>query len=261
MKLIRKSLIASTLAPLALCASTSIANAQSVAEHIAAGDRAHAAFNSVEALKQYDAAIALDSTNAEALGKASRAAMDIGESEPNRARRDSLYRVGERYARAAVAANPNEAEHHFALARALGRAALSVGVRDRVKYAKEIRLAALKALEIDANHPGALHVMGVWNAEVMRLNGVQRFFAKSFLGGAILGTANWKDAVSYMERAVEVDPGRLTHRLDLAKIYMDVKDTGKAREQLQHIEAATTQTDINDPLYKREAKELLAKIK
>ncbi|MGQ0639949.1 MAG: tetratricopeptide repeat protein [Gemmatimonadaceae bacterium] len=258
MKLIRKPLIASTLA---LVVSTSVGSAQSVAEHIAAGDRAHAAFNSAEALKEFDAAIVLDSTNDEALGKASRAAVDIGESEPNRARRDSLFRVGERYARAAVAANPNVAEHHFALARALGRAALSVGVRDRVKYAKEIRAEALKALEIDANHPGALHVMGVWNAEVMRLNGVQKFFAKSFLGGAILGTANWKDAVSYMERAVAVDPERLTHRLDLAKIYIDVKDTAKAREQLQHIEAATQQTDINDPGYKREAKELLARIR
>jgi hypothetical protein len=258
MKLIRKPLIASTLALIAL---SSASRAQSVGEHIAAGDRAHAAFNSAEALKEFEAALALDSANAEALGKASRAAVDVGEGEQNRARRDSLFRVGERYARAAVAGNPNEAEHHFALARALGRAALTVGVRDRVKYAKEIRLEALKALEIDANHPGALHVMGVWNAEVMRLNGVQKFFAKSFLGGSILGSANWKDAVSYMERAVAVDPERLTHRLDLAKIYMDVKDNAKAREQLQHIEAATTQTDINDPIYKREAKELLARIK
>jgi FimV-like protein len=258
MKLIRKPLIASTLALVAL---VSTGHAQSVAEHIAAGDRAHAAFNSAAALSEFDAAIALDSNNAEALGKAARAAVDVGESEQNRARRDSLFRVAARYARAAIAANPNEAEHHFALARALGRAALTVGVRDRVRYAKEIRAAALKALEIDANHPGALHVMGVWNAEVMRLNGVQRFFAKNVLGGGILGTANWKDAVSYMERAVAVDPDRLTHRLDLAKIYIDVKEREKAREQLQHIEAATRQTDVNDPVYKREAQELLAKLK
>ncbi|MGH7713420.1 MAG: tetratricopeptide repeat protein [Gemmatimonadaceae bacterium] len=258
MKLVRKPLIASTLA---LVTSTSWGHAQSVADHIAAGDRAHAAFNSAAALTEFDAAIAVDPTNAEALGKASRAAVDVGESEPNRARRDSLFRVGERYARAAVTANPNEAEYHFALARALGRAALTVGVRDRVKYAKEIRSEALKALEIDANHPGALHVMGVWNAEVMRLNGVQRFFAKNLLGGGILGSANWKDAVSYMERAVSVDPERLTHRLDLAKIYLDLKDTAKARDQLQLIVAASTQTDVNDPVYKREATDLMARIK
>jgi FimV-like protein len=257
MKLFGQPLIASTLA-LLVAAS---AQGQSVAERIAAGDRAHAAFNPAAALSEYDAAIALDSANAEALGKAARAAIDVGESEQNRARRDSLYRVGERYAREAIAANPKEAEYHFALARALGRAALTVGVRDRVKYAKEIRAEAMTALEIDPNHPGALHVMGVWNAEVKRLNGVQRFFAQNLLGGGILGSANWKDAVSYMERAVAVDPTRLTHKLDLAKIYIDVKETGKARELLQAIEAATVQTDVNDPVYKREAKELLAKLK
>ncbi len=258
MKLIRKPLIASTLA---LSIVAAVAQAQSAAEHIALGDKQHAAFNSAAALTHFDAALALEPGNADALGKASRAAVDVGEGEQNRARRDSLFRVGERNARAAVAANPSEAEHHFALARALGRAALTVGVRDRVKYAKEIRVAALKALEIDPDHPGALHVMGVWNAEVMRLNGVERFFAKNVLGGGILGTANWKEAVSYMERAVAVDPERLTHRLDLAKIYVDVKDKAKAREQFELIVASTTQTDVNDPSYKREAQAALDRLK
>jgi FimV-like protein len=257
MKLIRRPLIASTLA---LMVATAAAQGQSAAEHIAIANRELAAYNSAEALKHYEAALALEPRNAEALGKASRTAVDVGEGEQNRARRDSLYRVGERYARAAVGANPNDPENHFHLARALGRAALTQGPRGRVKYAKEIRVEALKALELDPKHPGALHVLGVWNAEVMRLNGVERFFAKNVLGGGILGTANWKDAVSYMERAVAVDPDRLTHRLDLAKVYIDVKDKTKAREQLEYILAATAQTDVNDPAYKREARALLEKL-
>lgn len=258
MKLIRKPLIASTLALWIVAAAV---QGQSAAEHIALGDHDHAAFNSAGALAHYEAALASEPGNADALGKASRAAVDLGEGEQNRARRDSLFRVGERFARAAVAANPNDAENHFYLARALGRAALTVGVRDRVKYAKEIRAEALKSLEINPNHPGGLHVMGVWNAEVMRLNGVERFFAKNVLGGGVLGTANWKEAVSYMERAVAVDPDRLTHRLDLAKVYIDVKDKAKAREQLEFIVAATAQTDVNDPAYKQEARAALAKLK
>lgn len=257
MKLIRQTLIASTLSVVFAAAL----EGQSAAEHIANGNRELAEFNSAEALKHFEAALAVDPTNAEALGKASRTAVDVGEGEQNRARRDSLYRLGERYARAAVAANANDPENHFHLARALGRAALAVGPRSRVRYAKEIRVEALKALELDANHPGALHVMGMWNAEVMRLNGVERFFAKNVLGGGILGTANWKDAISYMEKAVAVDPERLTHRLDLAKIYIDVKDREKARVQLEYILAAEKQTDVNDPVYKREAKEALAKLK
>jgi FimV-like protein len=233
---------------------------QSASEHITLGDQEHAAFKPAQALEHYEAAIALDSTNAEALGKASRSVVDVGEQEKDANRRRSLFRAGEAYARRAVAANPQDAENHFHLARALGRAALSVGVRDRVRYAVEIRSEALEALKIDPDHPGALHVMGVWNAEVMRLNGFERFFAKNLLGGRVLGQATWKDAVAYMEKAVAVDPGRLTHKLDLARIYLDVGDKPKAREQLQLV-IDGPQVDYNDPVYKREAGELLGRIK
>ena len=133
-------------------------------------------------------------------------------------------------------------------------------MRDRVKYATEIRSIALEALRLDANHPGALHVLGVWNAEVMRLNGVERFFAKNLLGGKVFSQASWKDAVTHMEKAVAVDPDRLTHHLDLAKVYLDVKDKTKAIEQLQ-IVTSGKQTDYNDPLYKAEAEALLKKMK
>jgi tetratricopeptide (TPR) repeat protein len=233
---------------------------QSASEHIAAGDREYAALRAASAYGHYQAAIAVDSTNAEALGKASRSAVDLGESEADATKRKTLFRSGEQYARRAVAANPRDAEGHFHLARALGRTALSVGVKERVKYASEIRGVGLEALKFDPNHAGALHVLGVWNAEVMRLNGVERFFAKNVLGGKVFSQANWKDAVAYMEKAVQVDPQRLTHKLDLGKIYMDTKDVVRARQMLEAV-VNDPATDVNDPGYKQEAAALLKKLK
>lgn len=233
---------------------------QSAAEHIALGDREHGAFRPAQALVHFEAAVAQDSTNAVALGKASRTAVDVGEQEKDAGLRRAFYKKGESYARRAVAADPHNAEYQFDLARALGRAALSVGVKERVRYATEVRSVALEALRLDPNHPGALHVMGMWNAEVMRLNGVERFFAKNVLGGKVFGQANWKDAVSYMEKAVTVDPDRLTHHLDLAKVYLDVDDKARARQQLQVV-VTGPQSDFNDPLYKTEAEGLLRKLK
>jgi tetratricopeptide (TPR) repeat protein len=243
-----------------LASSPALLPAQSVADLVALGDKEHAEFRPAKALEHYEAALALDSLNPGALGRASRSAVDLGEHETTRSAATALFRKGERYARRAVAANPNDAESLFHLARALGRTALSVGVRDRVRYAVEIRETAHRALALDPKHPGALHVIGMWNAEVMRLNGVERFFAKNFLGGKVFGQASWKDAVSYMERAVEVDPERLTHHLDLAKVYVDVKETAKAREQFQFV-VDGKQTDVNDPVYKREAAAAIAKLK
>lgn len=235
-------------------------SAQSVAEHIALGDRATAAFNPTEALRHYEAAIALESANGDALGRASRASVDLGEGLKDKVRRMELFAQGEQFARRATAAAPNDAEAHFHLARALGTAALSVGVRERVRYATEIHAEAERSLKLQADHPGALHVLGVWNAEVMRLSGIERFFAKRFLGGKVFNQANWKDAVTFMERAVEVDPTRITHKLDLARIYVDVGSKDKAREFYQQV-IRDPKTDVNDDMYKQQATSELARLR
>ena len=235
------------------------AGAQTASEHVALGDQAYAALNVAEAQRHYEAALAADSTHYDALCKASRGSVDLGEAERDRGRQMALFRTARSLAARAVSVNGADAEGHFHLARALGRAALSVGVRERVKYATDVREHALAALRANPNHPGALHVMGVWNAEVMRLNGVERFFAKNVLGGRVFGSASWGDAVSYMERAVAADPERLTHRLDLGKIYLDRGEKAKAREMLEFVVRGRAM-DPNDPAYKREAESLLRRM-
>src|SRR4051812_13487825 len=158
-------------AVLTLAALPARAVAQSAAEHIAQGDRDHAAMNASSALKHYEAAIAADPKSYEALWKATREAVDVGEVNASDAERDRLYTAAELYARRAVEANPGDAEGHFHLARALGRKALSLGKRDQVKYAGDVRAQALEALKLNPRHPGAQHVMGMWNYNVMRLSG------------------------------------------------------------------------------------------
>jgi len=238
---------------------TSGARAQSPQEHIAIGDSIYALFKPDEALPHYIAAIGPDSSNYEALWKAARSEVDLAEVERDEARRNQYSRSGEALARRAIRMNPQDAEAHFHLARALGRRALSVGVRDRIKFATEVRAEALEALRLNADHPGALHVMGVWNAEVMRLNGLSRFIAKNVLGGKVFGEASWDQALKYMERAVAVDPDRIVHRLDLGKIYVDRGDKAKARAQFELVTSGR-RVDFNDPAYKREAEAELAKL-
>lgn len=234
--------------------------AQGGESHVALGDRDHAARNATGALAHYEAAIAANPSDYEALWKASREAVDLGEFMTDEAQRKALYVKAEGYGKRAVAANPTDAEGHFVLARALGRAALTLGKRDRVKYAAEVRSEALAALEHSPEHAGALHVMGMWNAEVMRLNGLERFFAKNLLGGKVFDSANWNDAVKYMERAVAADPDRISHRLDLGRIYADVGNKAKAREEFEWIASAPVH-DYNDQSYKLEAERALKKLK
>jgi tetratricopeptide (TPR) repeat protein len=236
------------------------ARAQTAAEHVLAGDRAHAALDAAAALEEYERALSLDPENYEGLWKASRDAVDLGEFTADKKRRAEYYRRGEGYARRAVAVNATDAEAHFHLARAVGVTALSLGVRDRVKYATEVRAEALRALERDPKHPGALHVLGVWNAEVMRLSGFERTIARTFLGGKVFGSASWADAVRYMEEAVAVDPHRLTHHLDLARIYRDRGEKAKSRDQYEAVIRGAV-TEFNDAHYKRLAARELAALR
>jgi hypothetical protein len=234
--------------------------AQSAAEHITQGDQEYAAFKPADALKAYEAAIAAQADNAEALWKASRSAVDLGEVEPSKDKQSALFGTALDYARRAAKLHPDDPEVNFTVARALGRKALSMGVKERVKFAVDIRDYAMRALNKDPKHPGALHVMGMWNAEVMRLNGFERFFAKNFLGGKVFSEASWDKAQSYLEQAVENDPGRVVHRLDLGEIYSDRGDRTKAREQFQLV-VNGERKDVNDALYKKKAEQNLARLK
>lgn len=244
------------LIPALLLMAASPAFAQRADQHLELGDREYAARRAEPALAHYIAAAQADSLRYEAWWKASRSAVDLAEYHPDAKRRAALFDDAVRQARKAVALRPGDAEGHFVLARALGRVALSKGVRDRIDYAKEIRALAITALELQPDHPGARHVLARWNAEVMRVNGVARFLARKLLGGEIFGLASWADARRHMERAVAVDPDRLVHRLGLAEIYLDMREPALARAQLERVVAGAVQ-DYNDPHYQREAARLL----
>ncbi|MCI0407017.1 MAG: tetratricopeptide repeat protein, partial [Acidobacteria bacterium] len=145
------------------------------------------------------------------------------------------------------------------LANAVGRASLTKSKKERVRRAAEIRHEALRALEIAPDHDGAHHVLGRWNAEIMRLSGLTRFFAKSFLGAGIFNQASWKNAIDHMEKAVALAPDNVYHRLDLAEIYVDRDRYSDARAQLELVQSLPV-VDVMDPIYKESGAELMKRI-
>ena len=214
------------------------------------------------ALAHYEAALALDSLAYEPSWRAAIVLLDQGEQIPDSRKspeQDSLYARAERLARRAVAADSLGADGHFALAAAVGRASLTMGKKERIRRARIIREDAQRTIALDPRHDGAYHILGRWNAEIMRLSGLSRFFAKTVLGGGIFKEASWEGAISNMERAVSLDPGRLYHRLELAQIYVDRKRYDDAREQLTEV-AALPDREAMDSSYRREAAALAHRI-
>jgi tetratricopeptide (TPR) repeat protein len=229
--------------------------AQKPADHVALGVAASEAHDLPTALQHFQAALDQDSANYESNWRGAMTLLTLGEQLPGSGKnpeRDSLYAQAERYARRAVAAEPASADGHFALAASLGRTSLTMGRKARIRRAASIRSEARRTIALNPRHDGAYHILGQWNAEIMRLSGLSRFFAKNFLGAGIFNQASWARAIYNMEKAVQLDSGRIYHRLELAEIYAERKRAADAETQLQLVESLP-ERDVMDSVYKREA--------
>jgi tetratricopeptide (TPR) repeat protein len=237
--------------------------AQQPAGHVRLGIAATEARDLRTALRHFAVALKQDSMHYEANWRAALTLGLMGDPYPMRkksAARDSLYARAERHARRAVIANSNAAEGHFALAASLGRAALMVGPEEKVRRAILIREEALRALAINRRHDGAYHILGRWNAEIMRLPKLSRFFAKHFLGAGVFDQASWPKATAYMEKAVQLAPGRIYHHLALADIYLDTKRPRDAAEQLRLVDSLPPREAL-DTNYRQQAATLRKRLK
>jgi tetratricopeptide (TPR) repeat protein len=231
---------------------------QEVADHVAMGIAANEAHDLRTALQHFQAALDQDSSSYEANWRGALTLIDLGERIPESSKgkeRDSLYTLAEQYAARAVAANPQGADGHFALAAATGRVSLTLGTDARIRQAGIIRKEALRTIELNPKHDGAYHIMGRWNAEIMRLSGLSRFFARNFLGAGVFKEASWKKAIANMQKAVELDSGRIYHRLELARIYADRKRLADAEIQLHAVESLPAR-EVMDSIYKQQGAEL-----
>jgi len=235
--------------------------AQDVARLIAEGAAVQRG-DPAQGLRLFEQVLAIDSMNYDANWRGALALIDLAKQTPDSVKspeRDSLCARAERWARRAVEARPAGADGHYILARAIGSAALTRSPKERVKLAATIRAEALRAIELDPGNDGAYHVLGRWHAEIMRLSGFTRFFARTWLGARIVSEASWDAAIANLERAVALKPDAIYHRLDLAEVYIDREQYDAARAQLEAIEHLPVY-DAMDPAYKATARGLLRKI-
>lgn len=224
---------------------------------IRAGDQAARRGEHTVAYAAYAAAAARDA-GYEALWKAARAAVDVGQ-DAGEDGSDGWYRVAEEWGRAAVEASPDHPEGHLQLAQALGSRALGAGVRERVRMSVEVRSEARATLAADSSYAGGWHVLGRWNAEVERLSGAARFFARTFLGGEVMSEASWEKAERFMARAAELEPGRVIHHLELGRIHRDNDSPRRAAAAFRRV-LELPPRDYRDCVYQRDAREALAEL-
>ena len=75
-----------------------------------------------------------------------------------------------------------------------------------------------------------------------------------------LGWGNIEDAIKNFEKAISLRPNFIMYRIDAARAYVENDAYPKAKEQLTMI-ATLSKMDEDDDQFRKDAKELLEKIK
>lgn len=215
-------------------------------------------FENQKALQSYQAAVALEPNNYEALWRISRAHVDIGEhlpaaTEQEKAQQLQTYDKALEFANKAIAANANGAMGYTRRAIANGRIALFKGVWESLDLVKQTKADCEKALALDPKEPAAYYVLGRTHMKVSEKPRIVRWP----LG---LGWANLGDAVKNFEKAIALRSEFIMYRLDCARAYVEDDEYGKARTHLTAIATLPTM-DEDDGQFRKEAQDLLEKIK
>jgi tetratricopeptide (TPR) repeat protein len=224
-------------------------------ELVRRGDDAMARLDPASALSAYQAAVAADPGQYEALWKAARVLVDLAGLETRKTTRKDQVNRALKYAERAVRVNPDGAEGHYARAAALRGVARFEGGKTRLRLAREVRAEALRAVDLDPLQDGAYHLLGAWNYDLAGLNVVQRLIANVLLGG-VPSEASYANAAHYFELAVQANPDAVAHRVGLARALLKLDRKDDARAQLRK-SLELPSTSLDDPARKREAERLL----
>jgi tetratricopeptide (TPR) repeat protein len=228
------------------------------AQDVAAGDAALARFDLDGALTAYRAAHKSAPNDYEATWKLARALADKSTLTKDRNEQKQCCVEAEQLARAAVSLKPDDSKGHAYLAVAVGKLALYEGGKRKVELGNEVKREAERAIKLNDKEDLAYHVLGIWNREMAELNWVLRKFAEMLYGK--FPSASLDTAVQNLERARELAPTVVPHRVELGVTLADMRRWQEANDVLEKA-LAMPQGWVTDEYYWDIARQTLPRVK
>ena len=149
---------------------------------------------------------------------------------------------------------PDNAQGFAQLAQVSGKLALFKGNREKIELGKDTKDAVDRALELNPKLGLGHAVLGVWNFELSRLSGIERFFGKILYGSIPKGDLD--EALKHLQTAIALEPKTVFYRLALAKVLKSMDRKKDAEKQLK-IALEIPDSVASDPATKKEIRELL----
>jgi tetratricopeptide (TPR) repeat protein len=226
-------------------------------ELIAKGDASDVKLDGAQALEFYLPAEKLEPNNVRLLVRISREYRHLMSDTAKLDQRLSLGNTAVNYAKRAAALDPNDPETQLAVAISYGKLEPFEGNREKIEASRLIKDAADKVIKLDPSSDLGWHVLGRWHMALADVNAFERAMAQFVYGK--LPESTYQDAARCFEKAIELNPNRLMHYIELGRVYAYMGRIGDARTFITK-GLAMRDTEKDDPETKRQGQELLAKL-
>jgi tetratricopeptide (TPR) repeat protein len=224
---------------------------------IAKGDEFDKRLQAKEALEYYIPANKVQPDNVDLLVRIARQYRHLLADAPSKKEKLRLGAVSLEFANRAASLAPNNAEAQLSPAISYGKMLPFMGSKDQVSAAPRIKAAVDRALELDPTNDTAWHILGRWNRVLAGVNAVKRVLAKALYGGLPVTTN--EAAEKCLLKAIEINPNRLIHYIELGHIYAQM---GRKEDARKYIEKGLAMPDKekDDPEMREVGRQLLEKL-
>jgi tetratricopeptide (TPR) repeat protein len=214
-------------------------------------------FQATEALPCYLAAEKLEPKNPQILVRIARQYRYLMTDASAKEEKLRLGRVALDYSTRAAVAGPQDCDAQLATAITLGKMLPYLPTKEQIAASPRIKESVDKALQLDPKDDTAWHILGRWNRVLADVNTVKRALARVLYGGLPKGSN--EEAERAMRKAIELNPNRLMHYIELGRIYAQMGRKEEAR-QFINMGLAMPDAEKDDPETKQRGRETLSKL-
>jgi tetratricopeptide (TPR) repeat protein len=229
--------------------------AESVDSLIKKGDAYAAKYEAAQALHCYLEAEKIEPNNAHLLVRIAR---EYRHEMSDASSHDEKLRLGGvalQYSQRAAELAPDDAEAQLAPAITYGKILPMEDSKHQFEASQRIRESAEKALKLDPHNDLAWHVLGRWHQVLANTSAIKRALA-AMLFGSLPVTTN-EEAVRCFKKAIELNPKRPMHHIELGRTYAQMNQNAEARCCIKD-GLALPNTEKDDPELKHSGREILA---
>jgi tetratricopeptide (TPR) repeat protein len=228
------------------------------------GDVFDVKWQAAEALKFYLRAEKLQPKNAQLLVRIARQYRHLMSDAATRDDKLELGGIALDYSLRAAVLAPDDSQAQLAPAITYGKMLPFQSSKEQFEESHLIKNAAEKAIKLDPQNDLAWHVLGRWNRVLADTSLSKRMVASLFFGsianGGKLPAATNEEAEKCFKQAIEINPKRPMHYIELGRTYAQMKRTAEARSFIEK-GLAMPDTEKDDPETKHQGREVLAKLR